>query len=474
MVQRKQARKKPKDPGAVLEGDAVPPKGNPGSRGGGMARAPLPGYMRATSCSDAKAGTGGRAATPAAPPPKREPVREKVVFTAAPPRVGRATCSSTMKGPGAGEAHACPYGYCSLKGHVHASVAPLSSFVASRRRLIKTQQSMKLKGASPFRKPNSGGGDGFFVEIRAGAGAAAPPAGSDVTCSDLSTEEVDAMVRRMEYVMFDQLSRGDDAEGRAKGSGASVDGSCGSSDVISDGSVELLGASKHRRRGEEAALVDLEDGDFGACKSDISEELDAKHETNIPEGGISDNVCFNPIAHIHFGIEKQLLMHGERCANSADSVGNTPKESSVDSISSALSGISFEDVSSDCADAASSQRSKLSIARRRKTSEEGGEQMRPFKPKPPNFLPAETGPEAEKVDLRHHMVDDRRTAEEWMVDYALRKAVKKLARAQKRKVEMLVQAFETVLPTDANEKKQLQQDGDKASFTLTRPSQACS
>ncbi|PAN26530.1 hypothetical protein PAHAL_5G019200 [Panicum hallii] len=440
MVQRKQARKKPKDPGAVLEGDAVPPKGNPGSRGGGMARAPLPGYMRATSCSDAKAGTGGRAATPAAPPPKREPVREKVVFTAAPPRVGRATCSSTMKGPGAGEAHACPYGYCSLKGHVHASVAPLSSFVASRRRLIKTQQSMKLKGASPFRKPNSGGGDGFFVEIRAGAGAAAPPAGSDVTCSDLSTEEVDAMVRRMEYVMFDQLSRGDDAEGRAKGSGASVDGSCGSSDVISDGSVELLGASKHRRRGEEAALVDLEDGDFGACKSDISEELDAKHETNIPE----------------------------------DSVGNTPKESSVDSISSALSGISFEDVSSDCADAASSQRSKLSIARRRKTSEEGGEQMRPFKPKPPNFLPAETGPEAEKVDLRHHMVDDRRTAEEWMVDYALRKAVKKLARAQKRKVEMLVQAFETVLPTDANEKKQLQQDGDKASFTLTRPSQACS
>ncbi|RLM60535.1 uncharacterized protein C2845_PM14G12890 [Panicum miliaceum] len=440
MVQRKQARKKPKDPGAVLEGDAVPPKGDPGSRGGGMARARLPGYMRATSCSDAKAGTGDRAATPAAPPPKREPVRAKVVFTAAAPRVGRATCSSTMKGPGAGEAHACPYGYCSLKGHVHASVAPLSSFVASRRRLIKTQQSMKLKGASPFRKPNSGGGDGFFVEIRAGAGAAAPPAGSDVTCSDLSTEEVDAMVRRMEYVMFDQLSRGDDAEGRAKGSGALVDGSCGSSDVISDGSVELLGASKHRRRREEAALVDLEDGDFGACKSDISEELDAKHETNIPE----------------------------------DSVGNTPKESSVDSISSALSGISFEDVSSDCADAASSQRSKLSIARRRKTSEEGGEQMRPFKPKPPNFLPAETGPEAEKVDLRHHMVDDRRTAEEWMVDYALRKAVKKLARAQKRKVEMLVQAFETVLPTDANEKKQLQQDGDKASFTLTRPSQACS
>ncbi|CAL4952690.1 unnamed protein product [Urochloa decumbens] len=446
MVQRKQARKKPKDPGVVLDWDAVQARGDPGSRGGGMARAPLPGYMRATSCSDAKAGTGGRAAaSPAAPPPppvaKREPVRAKVVFTAAAaaPRVGRATCSSTMKGPGAGGAHLCPYGYCSLKGHVHPSVAPLSSFVASRRRLIKTQQSMKLKGASPFRKPSNG--DGFFVEIRAGAGAAAPTVGSDATCSDLSAEEVDAMVRRMEYVMFDSLSCGDGAGSRAKDLGASVDGSCGSSDVISDASVELLGSTtKHHRGREEAALPDHEDDDFGACKSDISEELDAKNERNFP----------------------------------GDSTGNTPKGSSVGSISSALSGISFEDVTSDCSDAASSQMNKLSIARRRRTSEEGGKQMRPFKPKPPNFLPAETGPEAEKVDLRHLTADDRRTAEEWMVDYALRKAVKKLARAQKRKVEMLVQAFETVLPTVANEKKQQQQDDDKASFTLTRPSQACS
>jgi hypothetical protein len=48
-----------------------------------------------------------------------------------------------------------------------------------------------------------------------------------------------------------------------------------------------------------------------------------------------------------------------------------------------------------------------------------------------------------------------------MVDYALRKEVKRLARAQKRKVEMLVQAFESVLPTVAiaSEKKPGQHDG---------------
>ncbi|TVU09840.1 hypothetical protein EJB05_43337, partial [Eragrostis curvula] len=442
MVHRKQARKKPKDSSVLLAEDGLPAGQARGGGDVGMARAPLPNYMRATSCSGAKAGrASGRDAATAPPPPppsKQEQVRAKVVFAGAPPRVGRATCSSTMKAPVAGAAgHVCSYAYCSLKGHAHASVAPLNTFLASRRRLIKTQQSMKLKGASPFRKPNNnGGGEGYFVEIR--AGAAAPAAGSDVSCSDLSAEELDAMVRRMEYLTFDHLSCGDDAEDKVQDSVVSVDDSCGSSDVISDGAVESVGrTTKNRGSKEKETLVgDHEDDYFGACKSDISEELDVQHEGNIREDGGAD----------------------------------APKEYSSDGISSALSGISFEDVSSDCADAASS---KLRISRRR-TSEEGGKQMRPFKPKAPNFLPVETGPEAEKVDLRHQAVSDRRGAEEWMVDYALRKAVKKLARAQKRKVEMLVQAFETVLPTGATEKKPAQHDDDENSFTLSRPSQACS
>ncbi|KAL6616703.1 hypothetical protein ACP70R_038973 [Stipagrostis hirtigluma subsp. patula] len=436
----KQPRKKPKDSGVAAQ-DGLPAvqaqgAGGPGGGGGGVPRASLPNYMRATSSSGARAGRAvAREAAPAAPPPpkpKRESVRAKVVFAAA-PRAGRATCSSTMKAPGAGAAHVCPYAYCSLKGHVHASVVPLKSFVASQRRLIKTQQSMKLKGASPFRKAgNGGGGDGYFVEILAGPGASAPTVSSDVSCSDLSTEEMDAMVRRMEYVTFDHLSSVDDAEDEAKDSG----GSCGSSVVISDASVELLG-NKHRGLQEKGTLVDHEDEDFGACKSDISEELNAKHDGN----------------------------------SSHDCGGDASNESSVDGISSALSGISFEDVSSYCADAESSQGKKLTISRRRRTAEECVEQVRPFKPKAPNFLPVETGPEAEKVNLRHQMMNDQKNAEEWMVDYALRKAVKKLARAQKRKVEMLVQAFEAVLPTVAE--KPVQQDDDKKNVPLSRPLQAC-
>ena len=81
----------------------------------------------------------------------------------------------------------CPYTYCSFNGHKHSPAVPLRSFLASRRRRIKTQQSMKLKGVSAFRKKSgeksSGGGGAkiaplideeavgdFFVEVDAGRG----------------------------------------------------------------------------------------------------------------------------------------------------------------------------------------------------------------------------------------------------------------------------------------------------------------
>ena len=127
--------------------------------------------------------------------------RGKVLFPE--PEPGSATCSSTMKEAkfldtlelalGATDAEGpvalrvCPYTYCSLNGHKHSPAVPLRSFLASRRRLIKTQQSMKLKGVSAFRKKSgeksSGGGGAkiaplideeavgdFFVEVYAGRG----------------------------------------------------------------------------------------------------------------------------------------------------------------------------------------------------------------------------------------------------------------------------------------------------------------
>lgn len=84
-------------------------------------------------------------------------------------------------------------------------------------------------------------------------------------------------------------------------------------------------------------------------------------------------------------------------------------------------------------------------AKSKKPIEESDE-LGPFNPRAPNFLPLEPDPEAEKVDLRHQDLDERKNAEEWMVDYALRQVVTKLGPARKRKVALLVEAFEKVMP----------------------------
>ncbi|KAK7284068.1 hypothetical protein RJT34_18805 [Clitoria ternatea] len=78
------------------------------------------------------------------------------------------------------------------------------------------------------------------------------------------------------------------------------------------------------------------------------------------------------------------------------------------------------------------------------------EKVRKFNPRGPRYLPVEPGSEDEKVLLRHQDVDERKGTEEWMLDYALRQAVSKLTPARKRKVELLVEAFETVMPTIKN------------------------
>ncbi|PHU03607.1 hypothetical protein BC332_28858 [Capsicum chinense] len=115
-----------------------------------------------------------------------------------------------------------------------------------------------------------------------------------------------------------------------------------------------------------------------------------------------------------------------------------------------------------------SYRKLRGIARRSDTKEP--EESREFNPRPPNFLPLEPEPDAEKVDLKHQMMDDRKNAEDWMLDFALRRVVDKLAPARKRKVALLVEAFETVIPTSKWE-PHLRRSA--AGFAHPRPIQAC-
>ncbi|KAK6945202.1 Calmodulin-binding domain, plant [Dillenia turbinata] len=76
---------------------------------------------------------------------------------------------------------------------------------------------------------------------------------------------------------------------------------------------------------------------------------------------------------------------------------------------------------------------------------------RKFNPRKPRQIPLEPDPERERVNLRHQKMDQRKNTEEWMLDYAIRQAVTKLAQSQKKSVALLVEAFEKVTPGSENE-----------------------
>ncbi|XP_010922192.1 uncharacterized protein [Elaeis guineensis] len=97
-------------------------------------------------------------------------------------------------------------------------------------------------------------------------------------------------------------------------------------------------------------------------------------------------------------------------------------------------------------EASSKQKDRYKYNHMRRRTTKDLEEMKQFNPRAPRFLPIEPDPEAEKVDLRHQMMDERKNAESWMIDYALQQLVTRLTPARKRKVSLLVEAFETVMP----------------------------
>ncbi|KAI5056245.1 hypothetical protein GOP47_0028063 [Adiantum capillus-veneris] len=63
-----------------------------------------------------------------------------------------------------------------------------------------------------------------------------------------------------------------------------------------------------------------------------------------------------------------------------------------------------------------------------------------------SFNVIETQAPAEVVTLRKQLMQERKQAEEWMLDYAIEEALQKLAPSKESKVKALVEAFESVIP----------------------------
>ena len=112
--------------------------------------------------------------------------------------------------------------------------------------------------------------------------------------------------------------------------------------------------------------------------------------------------------------------------------------------------------------------------RRKKGVEDDDDEMRKFNPKEPNFLSLVPEPGQKKVDLRHQMMDERKNSEDWMLDCALRQVVTKLAPARKKKVALLVEAFEMVLPAAAPKCETSVRNNNSSAFGHSGRIQACS
>lgn len=360
----------------------------------------------------------------------------------------RATCSSTMKEkrfpshldlkPGGSQADGtsvykvCPYTYCSLNGHRHPSPPPLRSFISARRRLLQTQRNLTVKLLSLSEKeiePEGAGcagvsssvrdprEEGFPVEIYAnypndGLDEVNSDSGGEKTAEigehdgnlrddsasdegfglswDFSPSEMEVLVDFLEYVECDS------EEGAEKSDGG---WSCGR--------LEMNGGNHENIAEDNNSYVDLEEIDHSEFADEesthgLSFETGAPHDENVGETeagqlGAELNSNFEP--------SNEMI-----CPPAGDVTIKAPGATSVE-------------CDGDPGD------------------------LRLYNQRAPKFLPEEPDPEAEKVDLRHQLAEDRRNSEEWMVDYALRRAVDNLAPRRKKKVALLVEAFEAVLPT---------------------------
>lgn len=518
-----------------------------------------PNYMKSTTSSDArreqsqvkaKSSSSRKAATKAVARmltknPSFKPARAAAVVRKCGPVViyenldaQKATCSSTMKdskfpaylslNPGATESEGtsaikvCPYTYCSLNGHHHAPLPPLKCFLSARRRVIKTQRSLKLSSPRRARavqdvdlKTEVQNKD-FFVEIFTVDGA-----GTDVTAVDDSAYEGVATGEQIEQEeslnesspnvdFYEQDSDGSEMDwetGYCSPLQLDYDYEClprtevepdPEADVVNDQIIigefikkvccldEVLvdNASQESFDEEGFSLDAFSSSDDNDESTGVYDDLQILSTTNISE---SIQVVVDDAEGTHD--EENQVVSECKTSRTALETGNQDYEASFDDLDHeclpneegvvVVTGDKATEVERGIFSKAKGENAKepetedtalLRFTANSKKLVQDGDELGAFNPRGPNFLPLQPDPEAEKVDLRHQDLDERKNSEEWMVDYALRQVVTKLGPARKRKVALLVEAFEKVIPTT---KYDLHLRHVSA-FDQARPIQACS
>ncbi|KAL8161005.1 hypothetical protein V2J09_012494 [Rumex salicifolius] len=404
----------------------------------------------------------------------------------------------------------CPYSYCSLNGHRHTAAPPLKSFLCAKRRMMKAQRSLKpVYVASckvkPYLDDDNQGKEvvdasideekaEFFLEIYADKDedglkqsldqekeklledVVVDESVYDVASFDWESSDMEWDDEDMIFLTGFELEDGEitpsDHEKDQNTKGNEIEylldeGSLKKDDVNMEFLKEFLAEELsqdeiidcHEQLSDsDSSMNDSYDESeldqfFQALEDEKTEDFPALKKEKTEDFPVIDGAVEDPISLIH-DMENSGFAKEDCCDEVEEEEEEKTEEEEEESKASENANKNNKErgkgeISSECSN-------MISITKGKRNIKEDSEEMKAFNPREPNFLEIEPDLDSEKVDLKHQEMDERRNSEEFMLDFALRKAVDHLAPARKKKVALLVAAFETVIPPPAPPARRLQ------------------
>nr|AHW45789.1 calmodulin-binding protein-like protein 1 [Brassica rapa subsp. chinensis] len=364
----------------------------------------------------------------------------------------RATCSSTLKdskfpeylmvnhgGSDDGEVsgtsvlRVCPYMYCSLNGHLPKQCPPLKSFISSRRQSLKSQKSVKMEASKDDSVE-------MYVEEE-----------KECENADGGTCEVDVETQISETVSVGApRSETDSDEYSEIVKFSEVDDGI---ELQESDLEETLVADSFKEVQETSCEVD-----DNSDSAEMVRFLEGDHDTELKESDMEETLADDSVKQIQEEANREEDVD-QSCSFNSEAIGmmmnseaddadkETLKDSREESQDQTEAVLMIEESAKvPCNQEGESDATvSWTIIKCKKPVAET-EDLREFNPREPSYLPVFVDADAEKVDLKHQDMDERRNSEDWMFDHALQRAVTKLSSAKKRKVALLVEAFETVKP----------------------------
>lgn len=359
-------------------------------------------------------------------------------------RVQKPTCSSRLKdskfpsyvkietggseASGASSMEICTYKYCSLNGHRHGNVQTLKSFISDKRRSLKKKENLKLEATKriPFRGENDSKDqeDEFLVDIYQKV--------ENLLSTEIESEGDEELHETIWEIYEKEIQEFEYIE----------------SQLEEEVYIEL----------EHEQVFDyISENSFKGSVTVTDEAVEVCNEDEFERCSSYNSLCENSekidktFSYTEDLVDKEMIFtEDENTANSIEEKENAEDDQMENIFQTDKKNLKLNQNILDYTAAKGESETGISgikIAKGKVTAiDEDSDNEKDFNPQEPNYLPLEKVPKSEQVDLKHQDIDERKNSEEWMVDYALRKTVTKLAPVKRKKVELLVEAFESVAP----------------------------